>query len=165
VSDAIARIETEVAMLLRLADRNRRTGDELEHALDRSAYLLLRLLTERGPTNVNALAGLLRLDPSTVTRQLLAMEADGLVRRGRDPQDGRGTLVTATDDGARALTTTRAARAEVYADVLEGWTDADRSTLADLLARLNADLDLRSRRRSARGVATPPVRSPSGSPT
>ena len=150
MTDAIAQIETEVAMLLRLADRNRRTGDALEHTLDRSAYLLLRLLTERGPTNVNALAGLLRLDPSTVTRQLLAMEADALVLRDRDPQDGRGTLVTATDAGANALATTRSARAEVYADVLQEWSEADRSALADLLGRLNADLDLRSRRLSAR---------------
>ena len=142
----IGRIETEVAMLMRLADRNRRTGDVLEHALERSAYLLLRRLTENGPANVNALAARLRLDPSTVTRQVLAMESSGLVVRERDPEDGRGTLVAATERGGEALAHTRTARAEVYAAVLAAWSETDRVSLADLLARLNVDLDARSRR-------------------
>lgn len=146
MNDVIARVESEVAMLLRLADRNRRTGDALEHTLDRSAYLLLGRLTAGGAANVNALARQLRLDPSTVTRQVLAMEVEGLVLRVRDPQDGRGTVVTATGPGLAALAATRAARAQVYADVLTDWSDADRGNLADLLGRLNRDLDARARR-------------------
>jgi DNA-binding MarR family transcriptional regulator len=145
MDDTIARIEAEVAMLLRLADRNRRTGDALEGTLDRSAYLLLGRLATDGATNVNTLAGRLCLDPSTVTRQVLAMEADALVLRGRDPQDGRATLVTATDRGRAELAATRAARAALYAEMLAAWSPDDRTRMAELLARLNADLDARVR--------------------
>ena len=145
MDDTIARIEAEVAMLLRLADRNRRTGDALEGTLDRSAYLLLGRLAD-GAANVNALARQLCLDPSTVTRQVLAMEADALVRRSRDPQDGRATLVTATDRGRAALAGTRAARAALYSSMLADWPPDDRTVMAKLLARLNADLDARARR-------------------
>ena len=144
MDDVIGRIESEVAMLMRLADRNRR-GGALEKTLDRSAYLLLRQLTTVGDGNVNTLARQLVLDPSTVTRQVLAMEDAGLIERGRDPQDGRATLVTATARGREALASTRAARAELYAKVLADWSDADRSSIADLLTRLNADLDARAR--------------------
>ena len=41
--DRIGRIETEVALLLRLSDRNRRRSRLMDGALERSAYLALRL--------------------------------------------------------------------------------------------------------------------------
>lgn len=141
MDDAVPDVEEQVALLLRLADRNRRRSSRLEGTLDRSAYIALRHLTVAGPSGINDLADRLRLDASTVTRQVVAMEADGYVARGRDSTDGRRAVVTATPAGERALAHTRAVRAEVYDEILRRWSPADRRVLADALARLNADLD------------------------
>jgi DNA-binding MarR family transcriptional regulator len=140
----VARIERQVALLLRRADSNRRSS-RLSHTLDRSAYLVLDLLEEVGPENVNAIAEQLRLDGSTVTRQVLALERDGHVVRNRDPRDGRATLVEPTPEGLDALAVTREARATVYGDLLSTWLPEERSIFATLLTRLNDDMDRRTR--------------------
>ncbi len=144
---AVPVIEEQVALLLRLADRSRRATTSLAHTLERSAYLALRLLDTTGPAGINEIADHLRLDASTVTRQVLAMEAAGYVTRERDAQDGRRAVVTTTPAGVAALAETRAARTRVYADVLTDWSTQDRAVLAQMLTRLNDDLDAHATRR------------------
>lgn len=134
-------IEEQVALLLRLADRNRRRSARFDGTLERSAYLALGRLAADGPLSINEIADHLRLDASTVTRQVLAMEAAGHVSRERDEHDGRRVVITMTPAGAEALAETRAARYDVYRDVLAGWDPEDRHDLGALLARLNAELD------------------------
>jgi DNA-binding MarR family transcriptional regulator len=147
----IGRIETEVALLMRFAEATRRAIPVEPHrSLDRAAYVILRYLDEAGPQNVSALAARLNLDGSTVTRQVGAMEREGLIAREADPSDGRGTLVSATTSGLRRMSMVRLARAELYDEMLASWTEADRADLATLLHRLNEGLSARSqaRRRS-----------------
>jgi DNA-binding MarR family transcriptional regulator len=139
--DAARTIEAQVAMLLRLSDRTRRSASRARGELERSAYLVLGVLAEDGATSVNAIADALRLDPSTVTRQVLAMEQAGHVVRSTHPGDGRVTLVAPTDAGLAALAATRDVRARLYGEILDAWTAADRADLARLLTRLNADVD------------------------
>ncbi|UJP41166.1 MarR family winged helix-turn-helix transcriptional regulator [Cellulomonas palmilytica] len=138
---AIADVERQVALLLRLADRNRRRSRRLEGTLERSAYLALGRLADGGPAGINEIADHLRLDASTVTRQVLQMEALGYVSRSRDDNDARRSVIDATPDGLAALEATRRARADVYAEVLADWTPDDLQTLATSLTRLNASLD------------------------
>src|SRR5215470_10818834 len=100
----IQSIETEIALLLRRAEATRRAAAGVEHrALDRAAYVILRQLDEGGDLNVGSIAARLGLDGSTVTRQVAAMERDGLVERRRDPSDGRGTLIVVTTHGRARL--------------------------------------------------------------
>ncbi|WP_251150444.1 MarR family transcriptional regulator [Cellulosimicrobium sp. Marseille-Q4280] len=146
--DVVAAIELEVAQLLRRAERTSASGSPgtarggaRTGTLDRSGYLLLQTLATHGPQNVNALAARLGLDASTVTRQVVALDRADHVRRVRDPHDGRAVLVEPTPEGLDELARHRATRAALYADVLGGWSRLDRSLLAELLARLNADLD------------------------
>ncbi|GAA1857016.1 MarR family winged helix-turn-helix transcriptional regulator [Asanoa iriomotensis] len=144
----IGRIETEVALLMRFGEATRRAIPvEAHRSLDRAAYVILRHLDEAGPQNVSALAARLNLDGSTVTRQVGAMERDGLIAREADPSDGRGTVVSATEAGLRRMSVVRGARAEVYEEMLADWSDHDRAELATLLARLNEALSARSRAR------------------
>ena len=145
MDETTSAIESEMAMLLRLADRNRRSP-ALESTLDRSAYLVLSVLEQQRVANISTIAEALRLDASTVTRQVVAMEAAALVERRRDPADGRGTLVVATPHGITQLAATREVRSAVYADVLADWAFADREALGALLHRLNDDLDRYARR-------------------
>lgn len=139
--DAVQTIEGQVAMLLRLSERTRRSSTRQQGELERSAYLVLGVLAADGPASVNGIAEALRLDPSTVTRQVLAMEQSGHVTRSTDPTDGRVTIVQPTDAGRAALARTREVRADLYGQILDGWTGADRADLARLLTRLNADVD------------------------
>ena len=138
---AIADVERQVALLLRLADRNRRRSRRLEGTLERSAYLALGRLTDDGPAGINEIADHLRLDASTVTRQVLQMEALGYVSRSRDDNDARRSVIDATPAGLAALEATRRARADVYAQVLSDWAPDDLQHLATSLTRLNASLN------------------------
>ncbi|MBT0992867.1 MarR family transcriptional regulator [Cellulomonas sp. DKR-3] len=137
----IGDVERQVALLLRLADRNRRRSRRLDGTLERSAYLALSRLAEDGPAGINEIADHLRLDASTVTRQVLQMEAAGYVERGRDESDGRRSVIAVSAAGLDALAATRHARAEVYGEVLAGWSAQELDTLATSLRRLNESLD------------------------
>ncbi|HEY0185976.1 MAG TPA: MarR family transcriptional regulator [Cellulomonas sp.] len=148
--EAVRTVEAQVAMLLRLSERGRRSAARRLGELERSAYLVLGVLDAAGPANVNAIADALRLDPSTMTRQVLAMEQAGHVVRRPDPTDGRATVVETTPAGRAALAATREDRAQVYAEILDGWSAGDRRTLAAMLSRLNQDLDGWGRRHSGR---------------
>ena len=140
--DVLGTIETQVAMLMRLGEATRRATDLKPHrALDRSAYVILRHLEAGGPLNVSALADRLNLDGSTVTRQVTALENDALVERRRDPNDGRGTVIAATDRGLEQMEAVRAARKGVYDKVLHNWTADERAALAGALQRFNESLE------------------------
>jgi len=134
-------IETQVALLMRLGEATRRsTGGEPHRALDRAAYVILRQLQQDGPLNVSALASALNLDGSTVTRQVTALQKDGLIDRSRDPRDGRGTVIEATPLGLSQVDAVREARRVLYGSVLSTYTPAERTELAATLERFTAAL-------------------------
>ncbi|MFE9919148.1 MarR family winged helix-turn-helix transcriptional regulator [Micromonospora sp. NPDC005553] len=144
----LGQIETEVALLMRFGEATRRATGTAEHrVLDRAAYVILRHLADAGPQNVSALASRLNLDGSTVTRQVSALQRDGLITRTPDPSDGRGTVISPTSTGLQRMAAVQAARTRLYGDMLADWTTDDRETLARLLGRLNQALVDRNRRR------------------
>ncbi|MGW5561534.1 MarR family winged helix-turn-helix transcriptional regulator [Micromonospora sp. NPDC003944] len=143
----LGRIETEVALLMRFGEATRRATGTAEHrVLDRAAYVILRHLADAGPQNVSALAARLNLDGSTVTRQVSALQRDGLITRTPDPSDGRGTVISPTSAGLQRMAAVQAARTRLYGDMLADWSSEDRDTLAALLGRLNQALVNRNRR-------------------
>ena len=71
--------------------------------VDRAGYLALRTLRRLGPQRTNALAGALQLDASTVTRQVNALVAGGLVERRPDPADGRSSILALTSAGRATM--------------------------------------------------------------
>ncbi|MEV1074906.1 MarR family winged helix-turn-helix transcriptional regulator [Micromonospora parva] len=144
----LGRIETEVALLMRFGEATRRATGTAEHrVLDRAAYVILRHLADAGPQNVSALAARLNLDGSTVTRQVSALQRDGLITRTPDPSDGRGTVISPTSAGLQRMAAVQAARTRLYGDMLADWSAEDRATLAALLGRLNQALINRNRPR------------------
>ncbi|MCG5445543.1 MarR family transcriptional regulator [Micromonospora sp. NIE79] len=144
----LGQIETEVALLMRFGEATRRATGTAEHrVLDRAAYVILRHLADAGPQNVSALAARLNLDGSTVTRQVSALQRDGLITRTPDPSDGRGTVISPTPAGLQRMAAVQAARTRLYGDMLADWTPEDRNTLAALLSRLNQALINRNRPR------------------
>lgn len=136
-ADAVATVEHEVAMLVRLltATHPRNPGVAM---LDRSAYLILhRLEAASRPLSLQELADDLRADVSTVSRQVTAMEAKELVNRSAHPQDFRVHQVRPTASGRRQFQAMREARHDTYAQMLTHWTTEDLTNLAASLTHLN----------------------------
>jgi MarR family transcriptional regulator, organic hydroperoxide resistance regulator len=65
-------------------------------------YLVMLALWEHDPRSGRELAGLLQLDPGTLTPLLKRLETAGHLTRGRDPSDERSLAITLTPAG-RAL--------------------------------------------------------------
>lgn len=117
--------------------------------LDRPAYQALWRIAEDGPLRPTALAGLLGVDLSVVSRQVRALEDVGFVSRSADPADARAALVVATESGLAAFDQTRKQRTEVLDEVLAQWPADDRSALVRLLARFNAEIEAAIAKRQA----------------
>ena len=70
----LSRVELQLALLLRRAERTGAVRAGHTPALERSGYLLLQVLSAEGPLGINALAARQGLDASTVTRQVVSLE-------------------------------------------------------------------------------------------
>lgn len=137
--DAYAEIGRQFGVFLRRADRfyaDLRLGpDGLD--LDRAGYLLLGRIVAAGPTRLSALADGLCLDLSTISRQVHALEAAGLVGRTTEATDRRASLIAATDRGREIYNRNRGVQQAALRELLSDWTVAERDEFARLLTRLN----------------------------
>jgi DNA-binding MarR family transcriptional regulator len=129
-------VSGQLIRLVRLMDR-RQAQYLAEHpdAVERATYYLLVHLVKGGPQRASALAESVHSDPSTISRQVAHLVRLGFVERMADPEDGRATLLTATDEGRRVLEENRRMRIERFAEMLSDWSVTDRRTFAELLAR------------------------------
>ncbi|HSE08638.1 MAG TPA: MarR family winged helix-turn-helix transcriptional regulator [Nocardioidaceae bacterium] len=134
---ATERIEQQMTMLLRRVQRIHISTASGDIDLDRSAYGILCRLADEGPQRLGLLASAFGLDPSTITRQVQALEKAGLVRRRSDPDDRRASILDLTEEGAVTLAHTRAYRRERLEEVLGDWPHHDREELARLLTKVN----------------------------
>jgi DNA-binding MarR family transcriptional regulator len=73
------------------------------HGVSASGIALLSRLHRSGPATPKALAEAESATPQTLTRVIAALEEQGLVRRGPDPDDGRGAILEITADGLAVL--------------------------------------------------------------
>ncbi len=132
----IEKLERELAFFARRLEAvHRKRG----YPLERAHYLLLLQLRE-GPASVTDLAHHLDLDDSTVTRQIAAMQRRRLIRRVKNPADGRSTLIERTRLGAESAETMRLARLGRIETLFGAWKQADRDKFAQMLAQVNLAL-------------------------
>jgi DNA-binding MarR family transcriptional regulator len=103
--------------------------------LEPSSFHLLRRLEHAEPVRASDLAVQAGLDLSTVSRQVAALEAAGLLERARDPQDGRASLLTLSERGRLASARVCEARLALFKECLTDWPDEDIERFADLLRR------------------------------
>ena len=95
---------------------------------------VLGRLDREGPLTIGALATAERVRPQSMTQTLTDMEAEGLVARRADPDDGRRTLVELTEQGLCILETDRRQREGWLAQAIEqDLTPAEQRLLADAL--------------------------------
>jgi DNA-binding MarR family transcriptional regulator len=135
---ATTRLSQEVARLLRASQSMRaqvhaRQPDGIEWA----GYMLLFQLCKEGPQRSSALAASACVDPSTVSRQVGQLVALGLVERRADPDDGRASLLAATELGEARHQAVHDRRDRAFAHLLADWPEDDVQLLGSLLHRLN----------------------------
>jgi DNA-binding MarR family transcriptional regulator len=112
--------------------RQRQPGDEIDY----SAFPLLKLLSHQGPMRLSALAAVLGLDASTVSRHARQLEDRGLLERTLDPDDRRASRVAVSEQGNACLAKGFETRKQLMTHALDGWTDEERDTMRELLHRL-----------------------------
>lgn len=137
---AVERVERELTLLVRRGQKVHLHDQGGLRVLERSAYTVLGRIHDDGPLRLSDLAAAFALDLSTLSRQVTALQAAGLIRRDRDPADRRAWLLAATPAGRDAVQRTRALRRRTLNDVLATWPGHDVEILADLLERFNVDL-------------------------
>jgi DNA-binding MarR family transcriptional regulator len=127
------------------------TNRLLSQVIDPSRAEVLRLVVTRGPIRPIEIAERLDMSPSSVIRQVCALEEDESVAVARD-SDGRGSwLVLPTDTGRTELRQLDQAGVDILALVVDEWNREDVASLATLLTRLGTDWS-RFRQASARKV-------------
>ncbi|MFN2560556.1 MAG: MarR family winged helix-turn-helix transcriptional regulator [Jatrophihabitans sp.] len=100
-----------------------------------SAHLLLKQIRADGPARAASLSDALRADPSTVSRQVSTLVKDGLLERRPDPDDGRASLLALTAKAEALLAEHDQKRMERFAEMLDGWSEADLRRFATMLSR------------------------------
>lgn len=102
-------------------------------------FLILGTIAKHGPARVSEIASRLRVDLSVASRQVSALEADGLLERQADPADGRAQQVTLTDEGAARLADAHQKTVAALERAVAGWTPEEIAALSSALDRLRED--------------------------
>ncbi|CAN5688579.1 hypothetical protein BH20ACT1_BH20ACT1_08810 [soil metagenome] len=110
-------------------------------ALDLGQADALDVLAGCSPARMSALADALRFDASTATRAVDRLVDRGLALRQRAEDDARVQRVALTPAGRRAHSELLQRRRAAMEAILADFSDADRSSLADLLERLVQGVD------------------------
>jgi DNA-binding MarR family transcriptional regulator len=110
-----------------------------EFGLSRGSFDVLASLRRAGPPYRRSPTELYRTLMRTsgaMTHRLGRLEADGLIRRVPDPEDGRSILVELTPKGRRLVEEVGPGHLENERRLLEPLSESERAALADLLRKL-----------------------------
>lgn len=140
--DSLRHLEREVGVLIRrvkrvIGERARAVHEELQPA----SYVMLSWLADEGPVRASSLVEAFHIDKGAVSRQLQHLADLGLVERTPDPEDGRATLVAASDDAVRRLADVAEHRRKWLDEQLGDWDAPELARFADLLERYNRSLN------------------------
>lgn len=130
---------------------NQRQATAVGAVVTRAGYSALRSLYDQGPLSVRRLAEACAMDAATASRQLPALERDGLVERRSVAGDARQVELALTARGRAVYERIVDYRLDQLTSVLERWPEADRALLTRLASRLSADLARLPREPSPRG--------------
>ena len=154
-----ARLWGEFAALLRgLKDLNAHALEAAGVSCELAGAAVLGRLELLGPVRLTELAAALGLDPSSVSRQVSALERSGWVAREKDPVDQRAQRLHLTVKGCDVVAVLGQARVDALARLTPDWTSQEVDALADQLARLNTDLEAHRHRLDVRLGVRPDAR-------
>jgi DNA-binding MarR family transcriptional regulator len=109
-------------------------------AMTASQRLALFELVESGPMRLIDLAQRMGTSAPTASRAVDALAELGLVERDPDPTDRRAITIELTEEGRRSVEERKARVYAAFRPAAAALSPADREQLAELLARLAAEL-------------------------
>ncbi|TVT37421.1 MarR family transcriptional regulator [Amycolatopsis rhizosphaerae] len=139
---------TRIWWTAKLLDEDRRET-MLRLGMDSATLDLLATLRRAGPPYrlpPGELAKRALVSAGAISQRVARAERDGLVRRLRSPEDGRGVLVELTEKGHTEVERVVDGLLPHEEELLSGLSPEQRGQLGDLLRILLADLTRRSRR-------------------
>jgi DNA-binding MarR family transcriptional regulator len=114
-------------------------------------WVLLREASRAGGVSQRELAGLMRIEPSTLVRHLDRLEAEGYVERRADPADRRRLLVDVTPAGRARLTELHKVARTTDAELRAVLTDHEIDVLGSTLMRIHEHFTTTPGEESPRG--------------
>lgn len=105
-------------------------------------FRLLQELYRISEISQISLQKLLEIDPAAVTRHLKGLEENGMIARRNNPADNRVTLVSLTSQGREHINAYRENKTEFISDLLNGFNEQERTVLAEMLTRLQYNINL-----------------------
>ena len=100
-----------------------------EHGFSLAQGAVIGRLDREGPQSVSDLAGKERMRPQSMAQAVADLDAEGLVERNPDPDDGRRALVSLTAAGLELLQASRQRREGWLVRAIEELPDADRAVV------------------------------------
>jgi DNA-binding MarR family transcriptional regulator len=134
-----ADLELSARLRLAIVRTARRLRQESGTDLSPSLTSALATIERHGPLTPSELAEIERVKRPSATRIVSRLEAEGLVERAADPQDGRSSIVSASRDGRALLRRLRRRKNAYLARRMRELPDSDAETLAraaEVLERL-----------------------------
>jgi len=135
-------IEQEVALLNHATRaRGRVLTERFDPDLQPAGFSVLRYVIVTGPVRAGGIASALSMDKSAVSRQITVLRDAGLLQTSTDPEDGRATLLVATETAETALAAFRQEMRAEYERIMHSWETADVAAFARLLRLFNTSRD------------------------
>jgi DNA-binding MarR family transcriptional regulator len=138
-TDPGKRILEELSRLIRQLSRISGGPDD-GPAMTATQRLALFELVDSGPLRLNDLAQQMGTSAPTASRAVDALDELGFVERRPDATDRRAITIELTDDGRRSVEERKARVYAAFRPAAAALSPADREQLAELLARLAAQL-------------------------
>jgi len=110
--------------------------DRLDVGLRRNDLTVLRRLQRHGEQRMSDLADAQCVTASVISRQVAALEHDGLVERRSDPADARVGLIRLSELGRTRLEQVTRRYTAFVRSAFADWDDADAARTADLIGQL-----------------------------
>lgn len=130
------------SMLLRLGKAYNISTQAFEAAtgVGASRWRLLYLIAMQSGISQRQLIRQVRVDPGSITRQLRALEDDGLIARQADPADARLMRLMLTRGGRTEVARVMRLRRQFLAEMVDGVSERDLRTAMKVLDRICVNL-------------------------
>ena len=134
--DSLEILELEIAMMVR-ALRYRHSHQDKNQEMKRAGYLILLVLSKKGPMSVKNIAEKLHLDISTVSRQAAILLNDDLLDKNPSETDRRSYLYAVNSRGWDVISHARHSRQHRFSKMIDEWNDSEIDEFARLLNKFN----------------------------
>jgi DNA-binding MarR family transcriptional regulator len=110
------------------------------HAITRTQFCLLKLITLNADLQLSEVARYLGVSPAAITKNVDKLEELGLLTRDACAEDRRATLLSASDEGCRVVGEYEELKETRMAPVVQSLEESELDELCDLLEALCVDL-------------------------